>query len=118
MPDGSHTNHASAGTPGRSLSGRAGTGRVVVLAALLAGLLLPAHASALSWGTAVEAPLPADAASDPSVALTSVSCASAGECTAVGRYTGGSEGLLLTEMAGTWATGVEAPLPADAASYP
>jgi hypothetical protein len=49
--------------------------------------------------------------------LSSVSCASAGNCSAVGSYyggVGGSQGLLLTETAGTWASGVEAALPASA----
>ena len=50
--------------------------------------------------------------------LFSVSCASAGNCTAVGDYDASSDreqGLLLTETSGRWATGVEASLPANAA---
>jgi hypothetical protein len=72
------------------------------------------------WATGVEASLPANAGSQPNVSLSSVSCASAGDCTAAGRYTdgSGSEGLLLTETAGVWATGVEAALPANAGSQP
>ena len=45
-----------------------------------------------------------------------MSCASAGDCTAVGTYpdsSGHEQGLLLTETSGTWAAGVEAPLPAN-----
>ncbi|TML37024.1 MAG: hypothetical protein E6G29_02725, partial [Actinobacteria bacterium] len=83
------------------------------------GLLLSETAG--TWATGVEASLPANAGSDPNVNLTSVSCASAGNCGAVGSYddsSGHRHGLLLTETAGTWATGVEASLPANAGSNP
>ena len=53
--------------------------------------------------------------------LSAVSCPSAGNCSAVGTYadnTGSTQGLLLTETAGSWATGAEAGLPADAGSNP
>jgi hypothetical protein len=89
------------------------------------GLLLTETAG--HWATGVEAVLPANAASDPQVAFTSLSCASAGNCTTVGTYSDGSGGiysegdtlgLLLTETAGHWAAGVEAALPADAYSDP
>jgi hypothetical protein len=66
------------------------------------------------WARGVESALPADAdPDDPSASLDSVSCATAGNCTAVGSYqsTGGSGGLLLTEKDGQWAAGVEAVLP-------
>lgn len=46
--------------------------------------------------------------------LYSVSCVSAGNCSAVGTYedsSGLQQGLLLTESAGHWATGVEAAPP-------
>ena len=85
------------------------------------GLLLSETAG--SWSVGVEAVLPAHPASSyPYVSLGSVSCASAGNCTAVGTYDAGSpgnastHGLLLTETAGSWATGVDAVLPADAAT--
>jgi hypothetical protein len=71
------------------------------------------------WANGVEAPLPANAGPDPGVELGSVSCASAGTCTAVGAYSDGSgktHGLLLSETNGVWATGVEAPLPPNASS--
>src|SRR5262249_17901392 len=71
--------------------------------------------------TAAEAPLPANARSDLSADLLSVSCASAGNCTAVGAYIDSSnnqQGLLLTQTSGKWATGVKAPLPAGAAPDP
>jgi hypothetical protein len=75
-----------------------------------------------SWAAADEASLPANAAANSAVVaqnvqLNSVSCASAGNCTAVGSYvdsSGAIQGLLLTETAGSWATGVEAALPAGA----
>ncbi len=76
-----------------------------------------------TWATGVEAPLPANAktlsSSSQFLQLSSVSCASAGNCSAVGRYetsSGYSQGLLLTDTSGTWATGVEAPLPANAST--
>src|ERR1700745_3950560 len=77
-------------------------------------------AAAATTVTATEAALPANAGSNPVVNLPSVSCASAGNCTAVGNYTDNSgnsaQGLLLTQTAGTWAAGTEAALPKNAAS--
>jgi hypothetical protein len=69
------------------------------------------------WGTGVEAQLPGNAVASSSVPLRSLSCSSAGNCTAVGEYqdSSGDEGLLVTETNGIWAVGVEAALPADAA---
>jgi hypothetical protein len=70
-----------------------------------------------TWATGVEATLPAGAAANPDARVGQVSCASAGNCTAIGIYTDSSgdyQGLLLTETAGTWATGIKAPLPAGA----
>jgi hypothetical protein len=72
-----------------------------------------------TWAPGVQAILPTNAAENPSVDLESVSCASPGGCTAVGRYSdkaGNEQGLVLTERSGTWAPGVEASLPANAAS--
>src|SRR5439155_244053 len=97
--------------------------RVVSLACgvLLALAAQSSEALAASWGPGVEASLPANSGSDPHVFLFSASCASAGNCSAVGEYTDSSsheQGLLLTETAGTWVTGVEASLPANAASSP
>jgi hypothetical protein len=87
-----------------------------------------------TWAPGIEAPLPAnamgppiDGGDEPGVVLSSVSCASAGNCTVVGTYdagpdtstTGGDqEGLLLSQTNGTWATGTEAGLPADADADP
>ena len=71
--------------------------------------------------TGVEAPLPANASADPNAYVSSVSCASAGNCTAVGSYydsSGDRQGLLLTQTAGSWANGAEAAPPADAGPDP
>src|SRR2546426_1060419 len=68
----------------------------------------------------VKATLPAGAGGGP-VAFRSVSCPSAGNCGAVGVYRDGAghfQGVLLTESAGTWVAGVEATLPAGAATDP
>src|SRR5439155_26084071 len=73
------------------------------------------------WATGAEAILPANAGSDPHVFPYSLSCPSAGNCSAVGTYddsSGHTQGLLLTETAGTWAAGEEAILPANAGSNP
>jgi hypothetical protein len=86
------------------------------------GLLLTETAG--RWSTGVEAVLPANASASttPGIAgafVSSVSCASAGNCTAVGSYpdsSGNQQGLLLTETAGSWSAGVEAPLPSNASS--
>ena len=73
------------------------------------------------WATGVKAALPANAAAAPNVALTSISCASAGNCAAVGSYndsSGATRGLLLSETSGVWATGTSAALPAGAGTNP
>ena len=71
-----------------------------------------------SWDTGVEALLPANAAANSGVTLSSVSCSLPGDCTAVGDYTdssGNPQGLLLTEALGVgWARGIEARLPGAA----
>jgi hypothetical protein len=76
-----------------------------------------ASAAAGSWGPGVEAKLPADAAAQPGVVLSGVSCAAPGTCAAVGTYYDSSQrnsGLLLSESAGKWTTGVKATPPAGA----
>jgi hypothetical protein len=83
------------------------------------GLLL--NQSSGAWGTAVEASLPANANASPGVSLGPVSCASAGNCSAVGTYGDsslGTQGLLVSESSGAWSTGVEATLPANANASP
>ncbi len=75
-----------------------------------------------SWHRAVEAQLPAGASFDPfketdGGALVDVSCPTAGNCVAVGRYTdagGTNHGVLLTERRGSWERGVPVQLPANA----
>jgi hypothetical protein len=85
------------------------------------GFLLNETAGA--WGTAVEAPLPANVGPKPQVVLNRLSCPSAGNCTAVGDYTEperkGWEGFLVSETAGTWSTTATVPsLPANASPNP
>jgi hypothetical protein len=78
-----------------------------------------ASETAGTWEAALKPYLPANAVSNPNDRVTAVSCASAGNCTAVGSYEDGSEkeqGFLWTETAGTWGPGVEATLPANAGS--
>jgi hypothetical protein len=79
------------------------------------GLLMTETAG--RWARGVEAVLPADAGANPRVDLALVSCASAGNCSAVGGYaddSGSGRVLLLTEADGVWGAGVEAVLPANA----
>jgi hypothetical protein len=75
--------------------------------------------------TAGEIALPSDAApvnppGGPLPLLNSISCASAGNCVAVGQYLGNgtTHPLLVTESNGTWATGAEPELPANADTSP
>jgi hypothetical protein len=99
----------------RGVSLAAAAWACVLAAGMVAGL--PGTAAAATTLTAVEAPLPANAGTSPYPNLASVSCAAAGNCTAVGVYTdssGNAQGLLLTQTAGTWVTGIEAPPPANA----
>src|SRR5690242_6897127 len=95
--------------------GLARIGVGLVCSVLLALAAPSSEAFAAAWSRGVEINLPANAGSDPHVNLGfTMSCASAGNCTAVGEYTDSSshvEGLLLTETSGVWATGVEATLP-------
>lgn len=76
-----------------------------------------------SW-TAVQAPLPSNAASNPSVAFSGISCNSDTSCTAIGSYSdtkGDSDpspSFIETLKAGTWSV-KEAPVPSRAKSvYP
>jgi Divergent InlB B-repeat domain len=74
----------------------------------------------ISWGTRGLAVLPSNAnATDANADVSSVSCSSGGNCSAVGNYTdtaGNVDGLLLTETAGQWSAGIEAVLPPNAAA--
>jgi hypothetical protein len=80
------------------------------------GFLL--NETAGTWGTAVEAPLPANVGPKPQVVLDRLSCPSAGNCTAVGNYTepsrNGWQGFLVSETAGTWSAAIVPSLPANA----
>ncbi len=122
---------ASVGANAKARSrARGGVHRVRVLcglAPLACGVLLmlaalpPEALASTNSATGVEASLPANAGTNPNAGLGPVSCASAGNCTAVGGYedsSGHRQGLLLTETSGTWATGVEAALPANAGTNP
>jgi hypothetical protein len=94
-------------------------GQYVDSAGIIQGLLL-SEASG-TWTAGVQATLPANPNADPHVVLNAVSCASTGDCTAVGAYHDGSghlQGLLVTQNSGTWGQGVEAALPANAGSSP
>jgi hypothetical protein len=73
-----------------------------------------------TWTTGVELTVPADAYLYPQPSFDSVSCASAGDCSAVGTYvaSAGGQGLLVTETGGSWAAGVAAVLPSNASSAP
>ena len=73
----------------------------------IAELALPANAA------------PIKAPSGPYPSLESVSCSSAGNCTAVGRYEAADHtehALLSAENAGTWGAATDVPLPADASA--
>jgi len=74
-----------------------------------------------TWTPGAKAKLPADAGTPADPSLTSVSCAAAGDCAAVGTYTDNSghlQHLLVDESSGTWAPSVKAKLPADAGTPP
>jgi hypothetical protein len=66
-----------------------------------------------TW-TPVTATLPAGADTDPIAALATLSCPSAGNCSAVGSYrdtSGNTQGVLLAETSGTWAVGIQPSVP-------
>jgi hypothetical protein len=90
------------------------------------GLLLTQTSG--TWAAGIRASLPGNAAPSPQASLASVSCASPGDCTAVGGYRArsdhgkksscGCRGLVLTQTSGTWAAGIQAPLPGNAGPNP
>ena len=82
------------------------------------GLLLSERGG--RWGRGVEALLPAGGTqatyvvSDRDPSVYGVSCASAGNCSAIGVYEDGAlhpHGMLLTETDGSWGRGIEARVP-------
>jgi hypothetical protein len=79
------------------------------------GLLLLRQVGS-AWQPATAATLPTGNATSTAVSGTSVSCASAGNCTAVGGYAG--RGLELTETNGSWGAAAQTSLPTPAASNP
>ena len=75
-----------------------------------------------SWSTwtAIEAPLPANAATPSEAEISSVTCGSGPTCTAVGQYTnaaGPKDGLIVSGAGAAW-TAIEAPVPANASARP
>ncbi|HTW98541.1 MAG TPA: hypothetical protein VMD59_07180, partial [Acidimicrobiales bacterium] len=73
--------------------------------------------SAGSWSDST-APVPSGAASNPTIVIGDVACASTTACEAVGTYrdsSGNTDGLMLADSSGTWTAG-EAPLPSGAAT--
>jgi hypothetical protein len=105
----------------RRLFERSRRARLFVVAALCLPALSivagPVSASNGTW-SAVSAPPPAGLA-DPSAIVSSVSCASAGYCSAVGNYkdaAGDQQGLLFNEIAGVWGPGTQLVLPQNAAA--
>jgi hypothetical protein len=81
------------------------------------GLLLSQNDG--GWSMGAQAPLPDNALARQAATLNSVACTGAGSCTAVGEYTDSNEtfqGVMITESDGSWQQGVEAVLPAAAAS--
>jgi hypothetical protein len=59
-----------------------------------------------TWERGTDPGLPSDATTSPGAQIYAVSCASAGDCAAVGGYNNsyGEQGLLLTETDGSWTT--------------
>src|SRR5436305_10152143 len=91
---------------------------------VIGGAAPAALASAnVNWGTGVEGTLPSNANANPNVTINAVSCASVGNCVAVGSYVdnaspASTQGLLLSEVSGVWQPGVEAMVPSDTSVVP
>lgn len=71
------------------------------------------------WARAVEVTVPTGSYKNPNATLTGVSCASSGNCTAVGTYknsSGRNEAMAATETGGKWGRAVALSLPAGAAA--
>jgi len=79
---------------------------------------LAASAATAVFNTGVTLQLPANAnTSSPSAFFSNISCASVGNCVAVGQYTdtaNNQQGLAVAETGGTFATAVEVALPGNA----
>jgi hypothetical protein len=86
-------------------------GQTSKAAAFLAPFL-PARAGAVTWGTAAEVPGLAALSSGHGAQVTSVSCASAGNCAAGGRYdaaTPGDQAFVADVVNGTWHHAIKVP---------
>jgi hypothetical protein len=73
------------------------------------------------WKASVTIVLPGNANAYASAVLSEISCASPGNCTALGTYTsnvGAIEGLAVTKLRGTWTRAVEIAMPANSAANP
>ncbi len=95
------------------------TGSYIDANNLTHGLILNEVAGKWSRGTAVT--LPANANAYPNVSLSSVACASVGNCTTIGTYESESanlEGFTVSESAGRWGRAVAMKMPAGAAANP
>lgn len=107
----------------RSVAGRALAGRLTLTPFYAPGMNRRAAAWLLSTVVSLAALAPAASAVqiNPAVQLTALSCASTGNCSAIGSYDDGlghSQALLATETAGAWHPSVEAQAPAGAATTP
>lgn len=74
-----------------------------------------------AWTKASEVTLPANANVNPFTTLNQITCASAGNCVAVGSYIDSqntTHGLVVSEVRGTWLVGQSVTLPGDANAYP
>lgn len=99
--------------------------RIVVLAASVLTLLATSPAGASSaaptWPVAQSLPLPSGASGLNQGYLPGLSCPSAGNCTAAGAFldvNGATQGLLISESAGSWGSPVELALPSNAGTDP
>jgi hypothetical protein len=73
------------------------------------------------WGRAIETKVPADANVNPYVDLNQVACTHASNCVAVGSYinkNNATEGLIVTEVGGSWKSASAVVLPGDASAFP
>ncbi len=92
-------------------------------ALLLLTCVTPANASSSTptWQSAKAVGLPNDGVNLPQGFLPALSCSSAGNCVAAGSYAsvlGSVEGLLVSEVSGSWKPGVTLSPPTNAASNP
>ena len=93
---------ATSATASPHLAGAAGSAAAPAASAATTG----------TWGTAQPVSIPGTATSGASSFVESTSCASAGNCAAVGFYTDSashSQGFVANETGGTWAAGEEVP---------